>query len=117
MRRPRKALCFQSDLYHQDFLYLHKWPLKAVEEIMGPLGENCGGAADMKDGIIYIWVNPAFKSGIAGRLSHEAVHAANFVLGSRGVVVSAKDDEAQAYLVQWIFDHCYKLVKKLELKK
>lgn len=62
-------------------------------------------------GFIYIWIDDPCDEPV-DCLVHECVHAANFVLGSRGVGVSAKDDEAQAYLVQWVFANCFKTLSR-----
>lgn len=103
MSRPRKALFFHSDLYRQDFYFLYRWSPQQVDKLLGPNYADRGGFADLIGDNVYMWI--AEGEGY-GALVHECVHAANFVLGSRGVAVSAKDDEAQAYLVQWIFDKC-----------
>ena len=47
-----------------------------------------------------------------GTITHEALHAAHFILNDRGIKASHKHDEALAYLVEWITDQVYKFVKK-----
>ena len=39
-----------------------------------------------------------------GTLVHECIHAAGAILDSRGVLADWNNDEALAYLVQWIFN-------------
>jgi hypothetical protein len=48
----------------------------------------------------------AVFNGEPGTLSHEAVHAANYMLDRAGVKISFENDEAQAYLVGHIVDQC-----------
>lgn len=110
MARPRKALYFYNDTYHQGFYFLHKWKREQVEKTLG-LEIDGRGVAIRKEGFIYIWLEPDCEDA-ASCLAHESLHAANFALGARGVVVNAEDDEAQAYLVQYIFSNCFKLLKK-----
>jgi len=46
-----------------------------------------------------------------GTIAHEAVHAASFILDSRGVVPDFNNDEPQAYLVEYIVNEIIKFVK------
>ena len=43
-------------------------------------------------------------------IAHEAVHAANEILGLAGVEIDAKNDEALAYLVEWVVGRWHKLM-------
>lgn len=45
---------------------------------------------------------------------HESVHAVNYILKTRGVLLCPHNDETQAYLTGWVFDQAYKfLIKEL----
>lgn len=108
--KDKLALKFTSDLYQQDFYFLKYWTRKQFELITGVDAANSGGMTVLKDGNIYIWVEDLKGEGIS-HLTHECIHACNFTLGPRGVKISTKNDEAQAYLTQWIFNECYKSLK------
>lgn len=112
MRKPPKALYFESDIYRQDYYFLVGWTREHVEKTLGVSIEGGAGAAIQKDGTIYIWLQDVSNPEGLSELAHECVHAANMTLGARGIVVNADDDEALAYLVQWIFQHCYKVAKR-----
>lgn len=43
---------------------------------------------------------------------HESVHAANRILLNKGIIADFDNDEAQAYLVDWIFDQCDRFITK-----
>lgn len=59
-----------------------------------------GGATWMKKGIVHMWLSNKRHT---GEVMHECIHAANFILHSRGVKISTKNDEALTYLVEWIY--------------
>ncbi len=46
-----------------------------------------------------------------GTIAHEAVHTAHFIMKDRGIIDSFENDEAKAYLVEWITDQVYKVIK------
>lgn len=46
-----------------------------------------------------------------GIIAHEALHATFFILSSRGLKYSQKSEEAYTYLIQFIIDQIYKLIK------
>lgn len=41
-------------------------------------------------------------------LAHEALHATNKILDKRGIKSDFENDEAQAYLLEWIMEECIK---------
>lgn len=51
-----------------------------------------------------------------GTITHECVHIANMLLSGRGVVADFNNDEAHAYLSEWICDRVYKVFKRNGLK-
>jgi len=51
-----------------------------------------------------------------GTIAHEAVHTAHFIMKSRGIIEGFDNDEAEAYLVEWITDQVYKFIKKIKYK-
>lgn len=44
-------------------------------------------------------------------VAHESLHAANYILNNAMVRVTLENDEAQAYLMGWIFKQCLKYFK------
>lgn len=58
-------------------------------------------AWDLETYEMAIWVRDVKD---LGTMVHEAVHCANHVLMIAGVKTSQNNDEALAYLVQWIFE-------------
>lgn len=51
-----------------------------------------------------------------GTIAHESVHAAHFIMKHRGLTVDIDNDEAEAYLVEWITDQVYKVVGQTKYK-
>lgn len=51
------------------------------------------------------------KNIITGVVAHESLHASNFIFDRKGIEVDRENDEPQAYLIQWIANKCYKLLK------
>lgn len=105
--KAKTPVSFYSDIYFMNF-YL--WPGWTREEMRSfceiDIDLNCYGIMFYTEAGIYIWVDHSFPSWI-GCLVHECVHAANALFTMKGVKISTKNDEAQAYLVQWIFDNCH----------
>jgi hypothetical protein len=48
-----------------------------------------------------------------GVLAHEVIHAANFIFYSRGIKLDIENDEAYAYLVEYLMDKLSKFYKKV----
>lgn len=113
--KTKKALYFYSELYKQEYYYLHKWTKQEVEAVFGPMQKFAGGVTMEINGQVIIWIEDINNGGISD-LVHECIHAANFTLLSRGIKVNAKNDEAHAYLAQWIFEICFNKAKTV-LKK
>lgn len=105
---------FYSDLYHQDFYFCPKFTqeeyVKAVakksEGYSVDLSSSFGHCTSTSDGI-FIWLK-GDNIEYLGALCHESIHAANFMLESRGIHVSEKEDEPLTYLAQWIFEKAVK---------
>lgn len=116
MRRNPKALCFLNETYGQDFYFLAGWTDLEARG-MGLDTVNAAGSTDMINGSVYIWVKDLGCDDAIEYLVHECIHASTFTLGARGIEVSAKNDEAHAYLTQWIFSNCHKLALKHAKKK
>jgi hypothetical protein len=51
-----------------------------------------------------------------GTIAHEAIHAANFLFGDRGIVLDADNDEAFAYFTEWIVDQVYTFARECKFK-
>ena len=60
---------------------------------------------------IFVILNTANPSKVTtGIIAHEAFHAANFLLNRRGHKFSYDNDEAHAYLVEWIAEEVQKFL-------
>lgn len=103
----KKAIFFTSDLYHQNYYFLKDWTREELEKALGLDSGGAGGLTVLKEDSIFIWVEQQKGEGVS-HLVHECQHATNFTLGTRGVKIKHNNDEAQAYLIQWIFWNCYK---------
>lgn len=72
------------------------------------LGMRCGGTClhyeSENDSLIVIWVYDKRRFDI---VSHEALHAANYILDMIGHKPSHRNDEVQAYLSQEILREAY----------
>lgn len=64
-----------------------------------------------------IIINPdnSYRDIKHGTIAHEAVHIANYVGMTRGFVADFDNDEPICYLVEWVTDKVYKLLKKKDL--
>ena len=51
-----------------------------------------------------------------GTIAHESTHAAHFIMKHNGLIGDLVDDEAQAYLVGWITDQVYKVIRQTKYK-
>lgn len=47
-----------------------------------------------------------------GIIAHEALHIANFIFEVIGVIPNFRDDEAQAYLLEWVVDKIIEFIYK-----
>jgi hypothetical protein len=47
-----------------------------------------------------------------GTITHESIHAANFIASDRGIVADFNNDEPIAYLADWITDEIYKFIEE-----
>ena len=107
----RKTYKAYQDLYHQEIIFIPNWTRMEVIETFSEDLTNAAGAVFVKNGIIVIWIKE-FTYENLDYLCHESVHAANMIFALRGQAIDVKNDEAQAYLVQWIFEVCKKVLKK-----
>lgn len=51
-----------------------------------------------------------------GTISHEALHACHFIADYVGIRPDFDNDEVLAYLIDWITDEIYKMLKKYNFK-
>lgn len=72
---------------------------------------DAAGAVFFVNGLVVIWIKE-FTYENLDYLVHECVHAANIIFQVRGHKISTDNDEAQAYLVQWIFSACIGVLKR-----
>lgn len=105
--RPKKYFC---RTFRQNIWYFIGWPREKFEEYvekkMGVLVELgvCYGAClnipTEDDSLILVWVGDKKRVDI---VTHESIHAANYILEMIGHIPSQANDEVQAYLTQEIF--------------
>jgi hypothetical protein len=53
-----------------------------------------------------------FRKITPGVIAHEVFHATYFILRDRGMKVADKSDEAYSYLIEWMTDKIYEIMKK-----
>lgn len=103
--KKKTPVHFYSDLYFMNFYFCPGWTREEMRSWFGvELEQHCYGIMIPLDTGIAIWIDKVEKT---GGLVHECVHAANYLFEQKGIRISTKNDEAQAYLVQWIFDNCF----------
>ena len=51
-----------------------------------------------------------------GIIAHESLHATNIILENATIQASYENDEAQAYLLQWVVNMCYKALNFNQIK-
>jgi hypothetical protein len=106
----KKVHKFYQDLYHQEFVFLPNWTEPEIYDVFGEPLKPGAGAVFVHSGVILIWIKE-FTFENLDYLAHESVHAANVCFTLRGQALCVKNDEAQAYLVQWVFEKCIKHLK------
>jgi hypothetical protein len=105
-----KPYHFYNDLYYENFYFAPKWTAKEFKDYFDlEVGDSNAKCYDTENGVV-IWLRQ-FDIKSLGILCHESIHAANFVLSYRGIKINQDDDEALAYLAQWIFQECMKFYK------
>ncbi len=46
-------------------------------------------------------------------IAHEVTHLKNYIFEDRGLILDVKNDEAEAYLVMYLFEQVYKFLKSM----
>lgn len=120
----KKAITFFNDTYRENFYFMPGFtPEHAEEFIRETVPEsqfrhpsNCLAYAVLiangRTGGIFIWLpddKPVPQN--ISFLTHECVHAANYVFMTRGLKLDLENDEAHAYLIQYIFLNCVKALR------
>lgn len=115
----RKPFWFYCETYLENIYFLPAFNQDQInsffkkKDIDKPfkVKSNMGMTVTRKQGII-IWVkdNKRTNQNLSD-LHHECIHAASYILHDRGVKASFSNDEAQAYLSQFIFSKCVKHLK------
>lgn len=109
-----KVYQFYHESFFQTFFFLPNWTRDdiIITFKIDPDADGQGMVFD-HNGAIFIWIKD-FNDQNLGYLVHEATHAVNCMFQLKGVKISTKNDETQAYMNQWVFDKCraYKKRKK-----
>lgn len=105
---------FYCETYFQNYYFCPGWTAKQVKDYFNiDLYENSHGSCSHNSQGVVIWVKGNGYEALEN-LCHESIHAANFTLDSKGVDVTTRNDEALAYLAQFVFRNC---LKHLKIKK
>ena len=67
---------------------------------------------DSEGYLIAFNINHTHKKITHGTISHEIFHAASCLLRKRGMKLSSSSEEAYAYLIDWMTDKVYDIIKK-----
>lgn len=102
--KPIRIWC---ELYKETFVFYPGLPEELFEKKTGVGVAGSDGMTTQQKDSIHLWVR---DTGIAGipDLAHECIHSANYCFERRGVEHTVKNDEAQAYLVEWLMRKCMK---------
>lgn len=121
-----KSYIYSSDveipLYRGKFMVCVSNSRKAVKSTFGfddkelyahTLKRNLGGVASY---VVLFNFENKYRNITHGVVSHECLHAMNFLLEDRGFEPSRYNDEADAYLLEWMVDKVYEFFYELESK-
>ncbi len=111
----KKIYKIYQDLYHQEILFIPNWTRMEIIEHFSTDVEDAAGAVFLKEGILVLWIKEFTDSNLE-YLVHESTHVANMIFGMRGQAIDVNNDEAQAYLIQWVFQQCKQALKKTRKK-
>lgn len=127
MKKALKHFTWPDDVYDVSIVLLHgdgKAALAWMDKTFGDVsGRECGeftGAKTLwierpKGCALALWFPEWFHVSDAhylGVLAHECFHAAEFVLGHRGMALTDASDEAYAYYIAWMVRNVYKRLAK-----
>ena len=113
----KKAYQFYNDTYFQTFFFLPNWTREdLIKTFRIDTYEADQGMAFSHNGAIFIWLKE-FSEKNLGFLVHEVTHATNILFKERGIKATQGNDEHQAYMNQFVFDNCYKFLKRTRRKK
>lgn len=80
--------------------------------IKNKLGKNCSGYVERDNNQNCVYWLVLKKSSLShGLIVHEIVHLVNLIFIDRGIKLDLNNDEAQAYLTEWITTSLYKFFK------
>lgn len=104
----KKSYHFYCETYGENFYFAPEWSKKYLSEFTGvSVGSENGKCLKNEQGVL-IWVEKYDLKNLHV-LMHECIHAANYVLHDRGVVTTTDNDEALAYLAEFVFKSCMKV--------
>jgi hypothetical protein len=107
-----KPTHYYSKLYNIDFYFFINWPAAEFEAYLDehfdyatelhPLDNGETGIIEIKDPVmIYTWIRDGHDP--EQLMVHEAVHMAGFALDWVGIQASHENDEALAYLAEYLW--------------
>jgi hypothetical protein len=71
---------------------------------------NDAGMTVLKDGDVYVFIFS--HEGDEATVAHECLHAANYIIDLCGMQADACNDELQAYLMGWLVEQWYQMVRE-----
>lgn len=112
----KTPIWFYNEIYMENFYFCPSFTdeeyREAIYEITGLdwSGSKFSNARtteiSMDSGRYYIFIQLKDIEDIPS-LAHECFHASNYIMNRKGIRPDADNDEAQAYLIEWIFKNCY----------
>lgn len=97
-----KRRTIKVDVYDIDVTFFIGRPVSEPNKYMGHevMKSDRKGNCSFNGKEVVLWVRYKYDH---PTIAHECVHAAMFILDSCGVEISQKNDEALAYLVEYIY--------------
>lgn len=112
MKKLPKPRSFRCELYMVKIHYYQKTsPEQTIQSLSRYLHVDFdrnrfdgldGTATQIRDSEYVIWV----RGNDLATLAHECLHIANMILDAKGIIPSFSNDEAQAYLMNYLINKC-----------
>jgi len=124
MKTKKKIHWIYNDLYYFNIYFCYGFSKEEYADAIyktlgfrwekeGPMTPGLCTYLENKDGSKVIFLNVE-DQGETTYLVHESVHAAHRIMYARGLSPDCLNDEAEAYLVAWIFKKCNDYIKKVD---
>ena len=111
--KGKLLIIFSNDI-HRANKRLNKFFSEDEEEIFAHAGRS--GLNGYKTYVVIINFHSRLGEITHGIITHESIHAANFILDDCDVVPDYDNDEPLTYLAEWITDKIYDFIKQAGFK-